>query len=336
MYKYKYTVSGGTFDQLHAGHKAFLRSQLGLSEKLLIGVTSDAYIQQNKKEQKIASYASRIEQLNTFFIDEQVLDRVMVKSIDDSLVPHSWQKYPIEAIIVTKETELGAKQINKTRKHQGLTPLEIVVVPHTIAEDGEIITASRIRKGEIDREGNSYIDPLWLHNTLVLPGFVRKQLQKPFGSLWQTIEDWLKQNNTLAERVISIGDEVTESLLQKKFEQKVAVVDLFVQRKKKYATVADHTIEGDEHILSIENPSGCITPELFKAAKTSIFSQGKYVVYINGEEDLAVLPFVLVAPLGFQIVYGQPGKGIVAVLVTHEFKKRAQELVEKFTILASK
>jgi uncharacterized protein (UPF0218 family) len=60
------------------------------------------------------------------------------------------------------------------------------------------------------------------------------------------------------------------------------------------------------------------------------------VINITGEEDLAVLPFVLVAPLNFQILYGQPNEGIVAIFITNDIKKRAMNLLEKFTILALK
>jgi uncharacterized protein (UPF0218 family) len=33
------------------------------------------------------------------------------------------------------------------------------------------------------------------------------------------------------------------------------------------------------------------------------------VIFVDGEEDLAVIPLVIAAPDGAAILYGQPGKG---------------------------
>lgn len=325
MYKYNIVVTGGTFDHLHRGHKAFLLAQFALSEKVLIGITSDAYIKKYKTQQHSASFVHRTARLKEFLAQEHVLERVEIAAIDDLYIPLHWQAYPIEAIVVTRDSKSGAEHINTQRKKEGLLPLEIVVLPHIVGKDEKTISSSRIRKGEIDRQGS----------TLVLPKSLREELQKPFGQLFRNVDDWITKNKTSAQKVVSIGDEVTEALLQRQFGQKVAVVDLFVQRKKRYSTVFDHALVGDEHIISITNPAGQITSSLFKAAKTALVGEGKYILQIKGEEDLAVLPFVLLSPVGFQIIYGQPQQGIVVIPVTDEWKQRSRELLKRFTIVAS-
>ncbi len=42
--KYQLIVCGGTFDLLHKGHKKFLQEILNLSDQVLLGITSNKYI----------------------------------------------------------------------------------------------------------------------------------------------------------------------------------------------------------------------------------------------------------------------------------------------------
>ncbi|PSP67844.1 phosphopantetheine adenylyltransferase [Halobacteriales archaeon QS_1_69_70] len=52
------------------------------------------------------------------------------------------------------ETVEGARRVNDKRAAKGLDPLEIEVVAHRRAEDGEVISSTRIVAGEIDEHGN--------------------------------------------------------------------------------------------------------------------------------------------------------------------------------------
>ena len=45
---FKTVVLGGTFDHLHKGHKEFIKFALNLSEKLIVGLTSDEYVSNSK------------------------------------------------------------------------------------------------------------------------------------------------------------------------------------------------------------------------------------------------------------------------------------------------
>ena len=56
-------------------------------------------------------------------------------------------------IIVSEETLPTALEINEIRKEKGWQPLEIEMIPFVYFKDGNVISSTRIRKGEIDREG---------------------------------------------------------------------------------------------------------------------------------------------------------------------------------------
>ncbi|MFB6187787.1 MAG: pantetheine-phosphate adenylyltransferase, partial [Halobacteriaceae archaeon] len=59
-----------------------------------------------------------------------------------------------DALIVSPETKEGGKKINEIRQEKGYDPLEIFVVDHVKAEDGDIISSTRIVNCEIDQHGN--------------------------------------------------------------------------------------------------------------------------------------------------------------------------------------
>jgi pantetheine-phosphate adenylyltransferase len=59
----------------------------------------------------------------------------------------------LEALVVSKETEPTALKINEERRKMGIQPLNIIVIDMVPSENHFPISTTRIRKGEIDREG---------------------------------------------------------------------------------------------------------------------------------------------------------------------------------------
>ena len=75
------------------------------------------------------------------------------------------------------------------REEEGLYPLTIISVPHELSENGEIISSSRIREGEIDREGKSWFNYQMIESDLYLTKEVESMLKDPFGKLFEGPED---------------------------------------------------------------------------------------------------------------------------------------------------
>ncbi|MBI2074872.1 MAG: pantetheine-phosphate adenylyltransferase [Candidatus Levybacteria bacterium] len=327
MEKFNLVVCGGTFEYLHEGHKAFLRFAFLKGKKVLLGLTSDEYVKSNGKG-TISSYAERKNKLEAFLEKENVSGRVEIEPIDNAHIPRIWEKLPIEAIIVTEDSFKGAEAINKKRKEQGLPLLKIVVFPFVLASNGQVISSSKIRDKKVNVQSN--------FEALVLPDNLRPELKKPMGALITDFDNWIKTNSFTINplQVITVGDVITKTFNELKFQQKISVIDFYVKREKKFSNIKELGFLGKEEIVEVENPAGYITNSLFGSVKKimSLLKTSKRIILkIEGEEDLAVLPFLLFAPLGFTIFYGQPDKGVVKVDVAKNTRDTASYLISRFS-----
>jgi pantetheine-phosphate adenylyltransferase len=88
--------------------------------------------------------------LKSFFLDKS---NFVVIPLND---PYGTTIYDadFDAIVVSEETEPTAVEINEIRVSKGMKPLDIVVVSFVLAYDGNPISSTRIRRGEINQSGN--------------------------------------------------------------------------------------------------------------------------------------------------------------------------------------
>jgi len=144
---------GGTFDELHKGHRALLMKAFEISEHVMIGVSSDECVRKMDKSHQTASYEDRTRELIDFLRNQGVLQRAEIIPINDAYGGVLLSKDPIEALIVSKETEPVAIKINQKRKEIGIGPFEMIVIDMVPSQNHAAISTTRIRMGEIDREG---------------------------------------------------------------------------------------------------------------------------------------------------------------------------------------
>jgi pantetheine-phosphate adenylyltransferase len=152
--KFRTVGVGGTFDELHKGHRALLIKAFEIGKRVMIGVSSDRFVIRMGKPHLTASYEERTRDLRRSLNDLGVLPRAEIIPIDDAYGGVLLSKKPIEALVVSKETQPVALKINEKRKELGIEPLEIVVINMVPSENHQAISTTRIRAGEIDREGH--------------------------------------------------------------------------------------------------------------------------------------------------------------------------------------
>ena len=144
--RYKKVAVGGTFDKFHDGHKKLLSTAFELGDQIEIGVTSDAF---GGLKGDIDSCKERIANLKSFFDDKSNFN---VVPLEDPFGTTIFED-DFDAIVVSKETEPNAEKINDIRLSKGMNALDIVVVSFVLAEDGNPISSTRIRRGEINKNG---------------------------------------------------------------------------------------------------------------------------------------------------------------------------------------
>jgi len=146
--KYKKTAFSGSFAPLHKGHELVIRKAITLSESLVIGLTSDEYL---RRKGVFMPYNKRKEELEKLF-SKLNFDKYEIVEINGPFDEKAMDK-DIEAIILTEENLDKGKKLNEIRESRGVKPLDLVVIPLVLAEDGRKISSTRIRRGEIDRNG---------------------------------------------------------------------------------------------------------------------------------------------------------------------------------------
>jgi cytidyltransferase-like protein len=153
MKKFRKVAVGGTFDEFHRGHKVLLMKAFEIGEHVLIGLCSDEFVKKMGKPHMTAPYAERLKELRAFLDSLGLSDRAEIIPLNDpygkTLVDRC-----IEALVVSEETEKTAIEINQKRSKVQLPPLEIVTIVMVPAENCKPISTTRIREGEIDREGH--------------------------------------------------------------------------------------------------------------------------------------------------------------------------------------
>jgi uncharacterized protein (UPF0218 family) len=84
--------------------------------------------------------------------------------------------------------------------------------------------------------------------------------------------------------------------------------------------------------VQVANPPGVITVELWKIIERAYGQSNTNLplrIEVSGEEDLAALPAILLAPENVTIIYGLPDRGVVIVSSTEENKRKVKDILDK-------
>ena len=145
---------GGTFDPVHDGHRALFHRAFELGD-VTVGLTSDDLAPRTRHaDRPIRSFERRQQELASeleTFAAEYGREYGIRKLTEPTGIATESQ---FDVLVVSPETKTGGKRINEIRRERGHQPLELDVVEHVYAEDGEIISSTRIVEGEIDEHGN--------------------------------------------------------------------------------------------------------------------------------------------------------------------------------------
>ena len=152
MPKYSLVAMGGTFDIIHKGHLTLLSSAFEVSDKVIIGITSDD-LAVKKGKILINKYDQRFENLTSIIFKEFPDSLFEISKLENDFGPAVLEK-DVKALIVSDETSAQGNILNQLRAEKKIPPVQIIVVPMFLAKDGTRISTTRIKNSEIDVNGN--------------------------------------------------------------------------------------------------------------------------------------------------------------------------------------
>jgi len=123
--------------------------------------------------------------------------------------------------------------------------------------------------------------------------------------------------------VISVGDRTTEKMIDFNLIPSLQIIDGQEKREKREPPKLERAIE-----LTVDNPAAEITSESISMIKKAFTLQSPVRIFVNGEEDLLVLPVCIHAPENAVVLYGQPNEGLVIVQITPEIRNKVQGLLD--------
>lgn len=318
MFKYNLAALGGTFDHFHQGHKTLISHAFTIADHIVVGITADSFVVEKINSKLIEPFTIRRRSVLEYACSIGKTENISVIQLTDMFGPTLIDK-DIDCIVVSPLTHPGAILINEERIRHNLPLLPIEVCHLELSADGKAISSTRIRSGEINRDGFVYTSIL--NRDIELNSNQKQAVKKPFGKVYSDI-GILKLKLINNEFVVSVGDAATRMCLQQNIQIAFGIYDNLEKRQP--INFAIDGIVGLQKMNAI-NPPGTITRDLVKKIQKAIVES--IFVEVDGEEDLAVIPLTLLLPLGSIVLYGQPNKGIVYVEITEEKKEWVKKLI---------
>jgi len=152
MSEFSLIATGGTFDIIHRGHLTLLSAAFAISDKVIIGLTSDE-LAEKKGKLSINKYEKRLENLTAIISKEFPNSSFHISKLDNDFGPAVLEK-EVEALVVSDEKSNQGNVLNQLRAEKKMPPVKIITVPMFLAKDGTRISTTRIKNSEIDSEGN--------------------------------------------------------------------------------------------------------------------------------------------------------------------------------------
>ena len=152
-----------------------------------------------------------------------------------------------------------------------------------------------------------------------VPEDKRYIFKEPIGSELKESE-LIKHHDT---KIITVGDVVSLTMRRNGIRPILSVYDGYTERHEMTDFAA--LVEGERKV-TVNNPAGTITDELDDAVRNALTTGKTDLIRVDGEEDLALMPCILHAPEGTEIVYGWPGKGMMVITTDGTIRKRIEEL----------
>lgn len=154
---------------------------------------------------------------------------------------------------------------------------------------------------------------------LKLPEHLRNKLKVTLGPV---VSGKLPEKYQQASCIISVGDVVTDILVEQGIIPDVSIVDQKTRRGDYEPKKRPH-----EKTIYITNPAGTIKKKVWKTIQRAIDIDEPVLIQVDGEEDLLSLVCIALCKKGCLVIYGIPEEGMVINEVDQEIKDKTWEII---------
>jgi len=152
---------------------------------------------------------------------------------------------------------------------------------------------------------------------------LRDEMREDVGQIVQT--DGLRAALLGAKFVVSVGDVCTQSLVDFGIFPKLAIIDGQTKRGPWEGRLA----KAHFTIIRVANPAEAISRELWGAVEKAYLMTENVLILVDGEEDLASLACIYLAPDGTTVIYGVPNRGVMVIKVDPSIRARTEGVLTK-------
>jgi|YelNatPaOPRAMG01_1025707.scaffolds.fasta_scaffold33334_5 uncharacterized protein (UPF0218 family) len=154
---------------------------------------------------------------------------------------------------------------------------------------------------------------------------LREDLRRPLGYFIAGPNAEFKAKKYIEDinpvKIATVGDVVSSTLYDANLHIDVMVVDGRTLR-----SVGMHYGFRPKHIFRVRNYPGTISIDAWNTLREALRIDGEVLVVVDGEEDLLLIPIVILAPENSVAIYGQPplwGEGGI-VIVRVDLEKKGE------------
>ncbi len=141
----------------------------------------------------------------------------------------------------------------------------------------------------------------------IMPDELRKELGAPVGKVLTSKED-IASEIANSKILVTVGDIVTLDILETGRVPDISIIDYRTQRMP-MEQVKERFLKFKQQEVIVRNPMGQITKELWNAIEDGYANPRNLRIVVDGEEDLASLACIALAPPGTTVIYGIPNRG---------------------------
>jgi len=163
-----------------------------------------------------------------------------------------------------------------------------------------------------------------------MPDELRAELGAPVGKVLTKIEDLVKETAG-TQFLITVGDIVTLDFLEAGKIPDLSIVDYATQRMP-MEQVRSRFSKFEQPVIFVINPMSQITAGLWSAIKDGIENPRHLRIVVDGEEDLASLASIALAPPGTTVIYGIPNRGASVHYIDAELKHLVDRVLKQMEL----